>query len=231
MCYFLGAREGSARAAAAPPGGAGRHGPALASQGHEEFWGYCPKTAPRNWATARGKPHEEELRPFGLFGLEKRRLRVCDILTRVRGGAGAHLRSGPEEAVPGRFRLDVKEKFFTQKLLGHGAHPTSLSEFKKLLDRALKHTVQLSGLSSAGPEAGSLWSLWITSKAGYCLPSPDLLAPGGGNHGRSATGLLARVGLLSDRMAPGKDTTQLWEKDLQEGSAGHLQLLTFISVG
>lgn len=82
-----------------------------------------------------------------------------------------------------------------------------------------------SGLLSTEPCVGHQWSLWITSNSGYSLPPSDFQVPGRDNHGMTATGLLAWVGLLSDRVALGRDTMQLQEKGQQEGSAGHLLLL------
>ncbi|KAJ7416866.1 hypothetical protein WISP_68081 [Willisornis vidua] len=78
-----------------------------------------------------GKPYEEQLMALGLFSLEKRTLRgdliaVYSFLMRGRGGAGTDVFSGVTsdrtqengmKLCQGRFRLDIRKKFFTQSVI------------------------------------------------------------------------------------------------------------------
>jgi len=114
---------------------------------------------------ARGLEHlccEDRLRELGLFSLEKRRLRddfiaafqylkgayrkdgeglftrVCSARTR---GSGCKLKEG-------RFKLDIRKKFFTMRMVRHwhrlpreGVAAPSLAVFKARLDGALSNLV------------------------------------------------------------------------------------------
>ncbi|KAK4816992.1 LOW QUALITY PROTEIN: hypothetical protein QYF61_025912 [Mycteria americana] len=108
-------------------------------------------------------PHtyEEWLRSLGLFSLEKRRLMRGDLIAVYtpfkvgsRGG-GADLlclvtrdrtQGNGMKLRQGKFRLDVKKRFFTERVIGHwnrlprevGMAP-SLSEFKEHVDDAFSH--------------------------------------------------------------------------------------------
>ncbi|KAJ7395039.1 hypothetical protein BTVI_158767 [Pitangus sulphuratus] len=109
-----------------------------------------------------GKPYEEWLSSLGLFSLEKRRLRgnlitVYNFLVRGRGGSD----TGPFSVVTSdgtqgnglklcqeRFRLDIRERFFTQRVVEHWNRlprqmvtAPSLTQFKKGLDNTLRHMV------------------------------------------------------------------------------------------
>ena len=109
-----------------------------------------------------GKTYEEWLRALGLFSLEKRRLRrdliaVYSFLARGGRGAGADLfslitsdrtRGNGVKLRQGRFKLDIKKRFFTERVVTHWnmlprkiVTAPSLSEFKKRLDCALSHMV------------------------------------------------------------------------------------------
>ena len=110
-----------------------------------------------------GKTYEQRLRSLGVFSLEKRRLRgdliaVYSFLRRGSRGGGADLlslvtsdrtRGNGMKLRQGKFRLDVRKRFFTERVLGPCNRlprevPTapSLSEFKERLDDALSHMVQ-----------------------------------------------------------------------------------------
>ncbi|KAJ7407917.1 hypothetical protein BTVI_61477 [Pitangus sulphuratus] len=100
------------------------------------------------------KPYEELLRSLGLFSLEKTEGRphcslkllheagtVFSLVTndRTLGGNGLKL-------FQGRFRLDIRQEFFTQRVAGHWNRLSrevvtapSLTEFKKHLDNTLRH--------------------------------------------------------------------------------------------
>ncbi|KAJ7407913.1 hypothetical protein BTVI_61467 [Pitangus sulphuratus] len=106
----------------------------------------------------KGKQYEEQLRSLDLFSLEKRMrgnlIAVYNFLERGSGGAGTDLLSevtsdrtqgNDIKLSQGRFRLDIRKRFFTQRIAEHWNRlpvevvTPSLSEFKKHLDNTLRH--------------------------------------------------------------------------------------------
>ncbi|KAJ7416270.1 hypothetical protein WISP_72699 [Willisornis vidua] len=106
----------------------------------------------------KGNTYKEHLRSLGFFSLEKRRLRcdliAADTLLKVgNAGRGADFLSletssrtqGNEMKLhQGKFRLDIRKRFFTGRLVGHWNRfprevitAPSLSEFKKHLNDSL----------------------------------------------------------------------------------------------
>ncbi|KAK4822822.1 hypothetical protein QYF61_020105 [Mycteria americana] len=107
-----------------------------------------------------GMSYEEQLRTLGLSSLEKRRLRgdlivPYSFLRRGSGEGGADLfslvssdrmRGNGSKLCQGRFRLDIRKHFFTERVVKHCSRipgevvdAPSLSVFKRHLDNALNN--------------------------------------------------------------------------------------------